>query len=157
MIHLHLLTRASLLLSLINWHHCDLGIELCSIPARTLGTKMLSVEIFRMSRYNQQCHENHGLSVFVCTSYSCFVSVSDDDLSFIGAYSLMARDDARGLCKRPRHQSAGNINLYSQAITTTTCHLAMLLAVLTIPLVILGHVTLTPQQNAKCLRSEGHT
>ncbi|QNJ31763.1 hypothetical protein SynPROS91_01389 [Synechococcus sp. PROS-9-1] len=47
--------------------------------------------------------------------------------------------------------------MYSQAITTTTCHLAMLLAVLTIPLVILGHVTLTPQQNAKCLRSEGHT
>ena len=108
MIHLHLLTRESILLSLINWHHCDLGIELCSIPARTLGTKMLSVEIFRMSRYNQQCHENHGLSVFVCTSYSCFVSVSDDDLSFMGAYSLMARDDARGLCKRPRYQSAGN-------------------------------------------------
>ena len=51
----------------------------------------------------------------------------------------------------------GILNLYSQAITTTTCHLAMLLAVLTIPLVILGHVTLTPQQNAKCLRSEGHT
>ena len=42
-------------------------------------------------------------------------------------------------------------------MTTISCLLATLLAVLTIPLVILWRLSLTPQQNAKRLRSYGWT
>lgn len=42
-------------------------------------------------------------------------------------------------------------------MTTITCLLATVLALLTIPLVILWRITLTPQQNAKRLRSKGLT
>ena len=42
-------------------------------------------------------------------------------------------------------------------MTTITCLLATVLALFTIPLVILWRATLTPQQNAKRLRSTGLT
>ena len=42
-------------------------------------------------------------------------------------------------------------------MTTITCLLATVLALITIPLVILWRLSLTPQQSAKRLRSTGHT
>ena len=42
-------------------------------------------------------------------------------------------------------------------MTTIACVMATVLAVLTIPLVILWRLSLTPQQNAKRLRSTGLT
>ena len=42
-------------------------------------------------------------------------------------------------------------------MTTISCLLATVLALLTIPLVILWRLSLTPQQHAKRLRSAGHT
>ncbi len=42
-------------------------------------------------------------------------------------------------------------------MTSLTCLLATLLAALTIPLVILWRLSLTPQQNAKRLRNRGLT
>ena len=42
-------------------------------------------------------------------------------------------------------------------MTTTACLLATVLALLTLPLVILWRLSLTPQQHAKRLRSAGHT
>ena len=42
-------------------------------------------------------------------------------------------------------------------MTTITCLLATVLALITIPLVILWRLSLTKQQNAKRLRSKGHT
>ena len=42
-------------------------------------------------------------------------------------------------------------------MTTITCLLATVLALLTIPLVILWRLSLTPQQNAKRLRGRGLT
>jgi ABC-type spermidine/putrescine transport system permease subunit II len=42
-------------------------------------------------------------------------------------------------------------------MTSLTCLVATVLALLTIPLVIIWRLSLTPQQNAKRLRSTGHT
>ena len=42
-------------------------------------------------------------------------------------------------------------------MTTATCLLATVLALLTIPLLIVWRLSLTPQQNAKRLRSRGFT
>ena len=42
-------------------------------------------------------------------------------------------------------------------MTTITCLVATVLALLTIPLVIIWRLSLTPQQNAKRLRSTRHT
>ena len=42
-------------------------------------------------------------------------------------------------------------------MTTITCLLATVLALITIPLVLIWRLSLTPQQNAKRLRSRGHT
>lgn len=42
-------------------------------------------------------------------------------------------------------------------MTTLVCLLATVLAVLTIPLVIVWRISLTPQQNAKRLRNQGCT
>ena len=44
-----------------------------------------------------------------------------------------------------------------KTMTTLTCLLATVLAVLTIPLVILWRISLTPQQNVKRLRFDGWT
>ena len=42
-------------------------------------------------------------------------------------------------------------------MTTITCLLATVLALITIPLVILWRLSLTKQQNVRRLRSTGHT
>jgi DNA-binding NarL/FixJ family response regulator len=42
-------------------------------------------------------------------------------------------------------------------MTSITCLVATVLALLTVPLVILWRLSLTPQQNAKRLRATGHT
>ena len=42
-------------------------------------------------------------------------------------------------------------------MTTITCLVATVLALITVPLVILWRLSLTPQQQAKRLRSTGHT
>ena len=42
-------------------------------------------------------------------------------------------------------------------MSTLTCFIATLLAILTIPALLLWRVTLTPQQNAKRYRSQGQT
>ena len=42
-------------------------------------------------------------------------------------------------------------------MTSITCLVATVLALLTIPLVIIWRLSLTKQQNAKRLRSTGHT
>jgi ABC-type spermidine/putrescine transport system permease subunit II len=42
-------------------------------------------------------------------------------------------------------------------MTSLTCLVATVLALLTIPLVIIWRLSLTPQQNAKRLRSTGNT
>jgi len=42
-------------------------------------------------------------------------------------------------------------------MTTITCAAALLLAVLTIPVMVLLYYTATPQEHAKRLRAAGHT
>ena len=44
-----------------------------------------------------------------------------------------------------------------EPMTTITCAAALLLAVLTIPVMVLLYYTATPQQHAKRLRAAGHT
>ena len=42
-------------------------------------------------------------------------------------------------------------------MTTITCTVALVVAVLTIPVIVLLYVTASPQQHAKRLRAAGHT